>query len=457
MTNFTREDFLLSSEFAELLYNNYASKLPIIDTLCRISAEDIAKNVGYSNISELWFSADNYKCRAMRAAGVDEKYITGNASDYEKFREYCRIMPALIGNPAYLLSHLELRRYFDCALVISEKNCDDIWKLTAEKLSGGDMGTRSIIEKSNCALLCTAEDPADSLEFHKQIADNESFSTVVLPAFCPDRGLNIGEAGISSYIERLGRANGVKITDLKSLVLAYEISIERFASQGCRTAVHDLVNFSTFVKPNEYQADLIFKKALSSDGKDITIEELMLFKSEMLYLLGKKYKALGWVMKLHLDRFEKSKREEPKFYEFERLVDYLVLNEAMPKTVIYSALSSACEKVSMLIDSLRKANDSATVIINGGVSGLNYNVNAIKSRISVLANLGAMGRYVGVFTDSESVVSFSGHEYFRRILCDKISSWAVEGGYPIEFDELPQLIFDICYNNAKKFFGFELN
>ena len=460
MKKFMDENFLLSNECAEILYENYASKMPIIDYHCHLPVKDIADNVCYSNITELWLAADHYKWRAMRSCGVDEKYITGNASAYEKFREYCKVMPALIGNPVYHWSHLELRRYFDCELTINEKNCDEIWKITAERLQNPDMSMRSLIEKSNCGLLCTTDDPADSLEYHKQIADDKSFNTQVLPAFCPDTGLNIERAGITAYIERLGKANGVEITDLRQLMDAYKASLDRFDSLGCKTASHEMDDYISFKKPDEYHADLIFKKALASDGKDITEEELALFKSEMLYFFGKQYKQRDWVMQLH---FGVARTPNTKMFkalctrELGYLLDYLKESGVLPRIVLYSINSADNAAIGALIGTFQNSGNYMPTVMQGSAWWFNDNIDGMRDQMKSLANLSAFGRSLGMFTDSESFTSYTRHEYFRRILCDIVGAWVKEGLYPAEYEELAQLICDICYNNAKNFFGFELN
>ncbi len=471
MKNFMDEKFLLSNETAEILYENYASKMPIIDYHCHLPIKEIADNVSYSNITELWLSGDHYKWRAMRSCGVDEKFITGDSSAYEKFRHYCKIMPSLIGNPVYHWSHLELRRYFDCDLIINEKNCDEIWRITAEKLANPDMSARSLIEKSNCVLLCTTDDPADSLEYHKQIAEDKSFKTQVLPAFRPDMGINIDREGITAYIEKLGLSNGKTITDLKSLMEAYEVSLDRFEALGCKTADHGMDEI-TFVKPDEYHADLIFKKALASDGKDVTAEEFTLFKSEMMYFFGKQYKKRGWVMQIHFGvarnpnsiMFKKLGKDsgydnihgQSYTRNLGYLLDYLMVNEALPRTVIYSINPADNEAIGTLLGSFQSSNDNMPTVMQGSAWWFNDNIDGMRNQMRSLANLSAFGKFLGMLTDSRSFTSYPRHEYFRRILCDIIGTWVEEGLYPAEFDDLAQLVCDICYNNTKDFFGFDL-
>ncbi len=472
MKNFMDEKFLLTTKTAEMLYENYASKLPIIDYHCHLPVREIAENVRYSNITELWLSADHYKWRAMRSAGVSEKYITGDASDYEKFREYCTVMPSLIGNPVYHWSHLELRRYFDCDLIINEKNCDEIWRITSERLSDADMSARSLIEKSNCVLLCTTDDPADSLEYHKQIAEDSSFKTQVLPAFRPDTALNIERSGIGEYINRLGKANGTEIRDLDSLMAAMKVSLDRFSSLGCRTADHGIDDFVTFTKPDPYHANEIFKKALACDGKDITDDELTLFKSEMMYFFGKEYKKRGWVMQLHfgVSRNPNSKmlallgrdsgydniHGKSCIIDLSRLLDYLMTKDALPKTVLYSINPCDNEAIGALIGSFQDGENYIPTIMQGSAWWFNDNIDGMRAQMRSLANLSAFGRFLGMLTDSRSFTSYPRHEYFRRILCSVIGEWVEEGLYPADYDELAQLVIATCYNNTKNFFGFDL-
>lgn len=473
MKNFMDENFLLSTKTAELLYKNYASKMPIIDYHCHLPAKEIAEDVHYSNITELWLAADHYKWRAMRSCGVSEKYITGDASDYEKFREYCKVMPSLIGNPVYHWSHLELRRYFDCELIICEKNCDEIWKITSDRLDNADMSARKLIEKSNVVLLCTTDDPADSLEYHAMIAKDKSFPVKVLPAFRPDKGMNIDREGITGYISELGRANGVEITDLDSLLSAFTASLDRFEALGCKTADHGMDDFITFTKPDAYHANEIFKKALASDGKDITEDELTLFKSEMLYFFGKEYKKRGWVMQLHFGvsrnpntvKFKALGRDSGYdtihgkncIIDLSHLLDYLTSENALPRTVLYSVNPADNEAIGALIGSFQDGSNYIPTVMQGSAWWFNDNIDGMRAQMKSLANLSAFGKFLGMLTDSRSFTSYPRHEYFRRILCDIVGGWVEDGLYPCDYEELAQLICDICYNNAKNFFGFDLH
>ncbi len=472
MKAFMDEKFLLTNKTAEQLYENYASKLPIIDYHCHLPVKEIAEDVCYSNITELWLAADHYKWRAMRSCGVEEKYITGDASDYEKFKKYCTVMPSLIGNPVYHWSHLELRRYFDCNLIINEANCDDIWRITSERLKDADMSARNLILKSNCVLLCTTDDPADSLEYHKQIADDKSFSTQVLPAFRPDMAMNIERKGITAYIDRLGKANDTVITDLDSLMEAMTVSLDRFDSLGCKTADHGMDDYVTFSKPDPYHANEILKKALASDGADITEEELTLFKSEMMYFFGKEYTKRGWVMQLH---FGVSRNPNAKMFaslgrdsgydtihgknciiDLSHLLNYLTEKEALPRTILYSINPCDNEAIGALIGSFQAGSNYVPTVMQGSAWWFNDNIDGMRQQMRSLANLSSFGRFLGMLTDSRSFTSYPRHEYFRRILCSLIGEWVEDGLYPADLDDLAELVLAICYNNTKNFFGFKL-
>ena len=255
MKTFMGKNFLLNTETAKILYHTYAEKLPIIDYHCHVPPKDIAEDKQYTNLTELWLGGDHYKWRAIRSAGIDEKYITGDASDYEKFRAYASVMPSLIGNPLYHWTHLELQRFFDCDLILGPDTCDEIWKLTSKMLASPDMSVRNLIKKSRVDILCTTDDPADSLEYHKLLAADDTFATAVYPAFRPDKCFNINKPGLRAYYDKLGAAAGVEIKDVATLKEALKKRIDYFASLGCRTADHGLDEYPMFVAPNPYAVE----------------------------------------------------------------------------------------------------------------------------------------------------------------------------------------------------------
>jgi len=473
MKKFMDKDFLLSSDPASALFHSYAEKLPIIDYHCHVSPAEIAQDKRYSNITELWLSGDHYKWRAIRSNGIDEKYVTGDASDYEKFAAYAKTMPRLIGNPLYHWTHLELQRYFDCDLILSEKTVDEIWELTSEKLASPDMSVRGLIKKSNVELLCTTDDPADSLEHHAAIAKDDTFSTQVLPAFRPDKGMNIERKGIADYIAKLSEAAGVKITDLESLKDAYIKRLDHFESLGCRTADHGYDDYVKFVKPNSHMADEAFMKALETDGKGISEEEAALYKCEMMRFFGAEYAKRGWVMQVHFgvmrnpnsvqfarlgpDTGYDTIGGEACIMDLAKMLDMLNSDGALPRTILYSINPCDNAAIGTLIGSFQYADGSGMPRIHQGSAWwFNDNNDGMRAQMKSLANLSVFGNFLGMLTDSRSFTSYPRHEYFRRILCDVIGGWVENGEYPADVETLGQLVCDICYNNTKDFFGFKI-
>ena len=472
MMKFMDENFLLNTDTAKILFHNYSSKLPIIDYHCHLSPKEICEDKRYSNITEMWLYADHYKWRAMRSCGVDEKYITGDASDYDKFRAYCKIMPKLIGNPLYHWSHLELQRYFDCNLAICEENCKRIWDITSKKLESPEMSAKNLILNSNVVALCTTDDPADTLEYHNAIAES-GFKTKVLPAFRPDKGMNIERKGIAEYIKTLGRSTGVDIVDLDTLEKAYLNSLDRFSALDCKTADHGIDDEIVFIKPDRYHADLAFKKALASDGADVTDEELIMFKSQMFRFFGSEYKKRGWVMQLHYgvkrnpntEMFSKLGPDSGfdtingaiTINRLAKMLDYLKDSNGLPRTVIYSINPIENAAIGTLCGSFCAGDGSGKpTVTQGSAWWFNDNLNGMIEQMKSYANLAGFGNFLGMLTDSRSFLSYSRHEYFRRILCRIIGEWVEEGMYPADYNILVELVADICYNNAKTYFGFDI-
>ena len=472
MKTFMGKNFLLETDVAKALYHNYAAKLPIIDYHCHVSPREIAEDKRYSNITEVWLGGDHYKWRAMRCCGVPEDFITGSASDYDKFHAYCRSMPKLIGNPIYHWSHLELKRYFDCDLIINDANCDDIWGICNEKLALPSMSVRNIIRNSNVTLICTTDDPADSLEWHQMLASDDSFDVKVLPAFRPDKGLNINKSGIAEYIAKLSAVSGVEITDTDSLKQAYLQRLDAFAALGCKTADHGLDEYRYFTEGSPYAVNEIFKKALSSDGKDVTEDELYKFKTEMLTFLAAEYKKRGFVMQFH---FGVLRNQNSRMFAsigpdtgFDTVGNYDMISalsgllnrmdstDSLPRTILYSINASDNAAVAALCGCFELSGDGKPKVMQGSAWWFSDNLDGMRRQMTDLANLSSFGSFLGMLTDSRSFLSYTRHEYFRRILCDLIGKWVDNGEYPADMESLAELVADVCYNNAKNFFGFEI-
>lgn len=471
MKTFMGKNFLLETDLAKALFHTYAENLPIIDYHCHVNPKDIAEDKQYSNITELWLGGDHYKWRAIRSNGVPEELITGNSSDYDKFKAYASLMPKLIGNPLYHWSHLELRRYFDCDLIISESTCDEIWNLTCEALESPDMSVRNLIKKSNVDVLCTTDDPVDSLEYHKAIGKDPTFDVQVLPAFRPDKGLNINKSGIKAYIEKLSEVSGIAVTDVKSLKEAYIKRIEFFDSMGCRTSDHGFDEYAGFIKPSEYAANQAFQKAISSDGADISPDELSVFKTEMLNFLASEYKKHGWVMQIHYGVYRNGNTKmfkklgsdigfdtigggTIKITDLIKLLDQFDVTDSLPRTVLYSVNPTDNEAVGAAIGTFQTSGDGMPQVIQGSAWWFNDTINGMTAQMESLANLSVFGNFLGMLTDSRSFTSYPRHEYFRRILCNMIANWVEDGLYPPDLESLATLVCDICYNNAKNYFKF---
>ncbi len=470
MEPFLHEDFLLKTEMARALFHNYAEKLPIIDYHSLISPREILEDRKCSNITEFWLDGDYYKRRTIRLAGMGEKYITGDASDYEKFKAYASVMPSLIGNPLYHWTHLELKRYFDCDLILSEKTADAIWKWTSEKLAEDGMSVRNLLRHSRVDLLCTTDDPADSLEYHKALAEDTTFETKVLPAFCPDKYFDIHKAGRRDYYEKLGAAAGVEITDVASLKEALRRRIDFFDHMDCRTAHHGLDAYSMFLKPNGYAAGEALKASLASDGADVSAQQLCVFKTEMLVFLAGEYKKHGWVMQIHTgawhntnDTMFKKRGSDTGFgtiggngiTSFAQLFDWMNQHDALPRTILYSDPSDNTA-IGTLLGCFETPGDGMPLMMQGCTARFNDTYDEMRAQMIQLANLSVFGKFFGVLTDSCSFTSYARHEYFRRILCDVIGQWVEDGMYPADMEALAQIVCDICYNNVKNFFGFKV-
>ena len=469
MKAFMDKDFLLTTDTARRLYHETASALPIIDYHCHVPPRDIAENRRYSNITELWLGGDHYKWRAVRSAGVPERYITGDASDYEKFRAYASVMPRLIGNPLYHWTHLELRRYFDCELTLCPETCDEIWSLTSEALARDEFTVRSIIRRSNVEVICTTDDPADTLEYHDAIADDGSFETKVYPAWRPDKGMNIEAGGYAGYIKKLGDAAGVEITDIETLFEAYRRRLDFFEARGCRVADHGLDVYPQFVAPDLYHANKILTEALAGDGGITDVEKICHFKGAMLRFFGSEYVKRGWVMQIHFgvlrnpnSRMFASLGPDTGFDTIgntvpiptlARLLDMMDSHDALPRTILYPIAPQENDAVAALCGSFQTSGDGFPRMMQGSAWWFADTLDGMRRQMTKLASLSVFGSFLGMLTDSRSFTSYPRHEYFRRILCDLVGGWVEDGLYPGD-GTAEGIVADISYHNSKNYFGF---
>lgn len=466
MGRFIHEDFLLQNETARILYHEYAENLPVIDFHCHLDPKEIAEDKRYGSITDLWLSADHYKWRAMRANGVEEKYITGNAPDKEKFLKWAETVPYLIGNPLYHWTHLELKRYFDIDMLLGPDTADEIWESCNRKLSLPGFSARNLIEKSNVEVLCTCDDPADSLEFHMQTNKDTSFKAKILPSFRPDRALNIEKPGFREYVERLSEASGITIKGYSDYLAALDSRIAYFHENGCRLSDHALEP-PVFVPGTEREASEIFRKAM--DGKKLTEHESALFRTRMMLFLGSRYAELGWTMQLHIGTLRdvntlmtgklgpNSGFDMMSDYSFAQplagFMDTLEKNGLLPRTILYVINPSGNEMITTLAGAFQGGGIPGRVQV-GAAWWFNDNINGMVRQMTALAGMGLLRRFVGMVTDSRSFLSFVRHEYFRRVLCSMLGSWAEKGEVPDDMELLGAMVQDIAYYNAKRYFEF---
>ena len=467
---FMDKDFLLKSDYAKKLYHGYAEKLPIIDYHCHINPREIYEDRHFENITQLWLGGDHYKWRLLRANGVEEKFVTGDGSDYEKFIEFAKVLEKSIGNPVHQWSHLELKAYFGYEGALNSKTADAVWELCNKKLKEEpeNMSARGIIKASNVDVICTTDDPADSLEWHEKLAASD-MKTAVLPAWRPDKAVNIDIEGFKDYLGALSKVADVEIKDLESLYKALDARLEFFKSRGCRIADHGLTDLPDRCELDEKEADRILKKALS--GEQVTASEANLYKLTMLKYFAAKYTELGWVMQLHYGCKRNNNRRMFKLIgpdtgydailgsdngaRLAELLDLMAEDDKLPKTILYS-LNPNDNAVIETVMGCFQDSSARCKMQHGSAWWFNDNRDGMEAQLRSLANEGVLGNFVGMLTDSRSFLSYTRHEYFRRILCNLIAGFVENGEYEWDEEILGKIVSDISYGNALEYFGFKL-
>ena len=464
---FMNRNFLLDTECASTLYHKYAEHMPIIDYHCHIPVEEIANDVHFHSITEVWLGADHYKWRMMRSNGVSEELITGKGGDFERFLAFASSLERAVGNPLYHWSHLELQRYFGIQEPLTAANAREIYDRCNAVLQQPNMSARSIIKKSNVRILCTTDDPCDDLHFHKQLADDNSFDVQVLPAFRPDNFVDIEKDTFADHVEKLGEVCDWAMYSLSDLKDCLTERINYFAFRGCKTADHGLP-FVMYAPCDDETAGSIFRKKM--DGQPISHEEAMAYRTNLLLYLAREYHRVGFVMQLHYG----VKRDNNRFM-YDRigantgfdcidnhtpvasLTDFmnaLAVTEQLPKTILYSLNPIDNAAIDSVIGCFQ---DSSCVgkIQHGSAWWFNDNKKGMLDQLTSLANLGVLGNFIGMLTDSRSFLSYTRHEYFRRILCQFLGTLVSNGEYPENISFLGSLVEDICYNNCLRYFDFK--
>ena len=468
MKTFMDKDFLLSTDTAKELYHDIAAKMPILDYHCHISPQEIAENRKFDNITQVWLGGDHYKWRQMRSNGVEEKYITGDASDREKFQKWAETLEMAIGNPLYHWSHLELQRYFGYTGVLNSETAEEVWNLCNAKLQEDSMRVQNLILQSGVTLICTTDDPADDLKWHKILAEDENFPVQVLPAWRPDKAMNLEKPDYVEYLEKLGKAAGMEIKTFADLKEALKKRMAFFDSMGCKASDHGL-NYVAYAPSSEEEMEAVFAKRMN--GEAVSAEEEKKFKTAFMLFVAGEYSRLGWVMQLHYG----CKRDNNtsmynklgpdtgydcinNYAPAAELADFLnAVNEAgsLPKTILYSLNPNDDEVIGTIIGCFQNA-DTVGKIQQGSAWWFNDNKTGMMKQMTSLANLGLLGNFLGMLTDSRSFLSYPRHEYFRRILCELIGGWVENGEYPKDMKTLEKIIKGISYNNAVRYFGFQL-
>ena len=463
--NFIKDNFLLHNKYAEELYKNYAVNQPIIDYHNHLPPKDIAEDRNFENITQVWLAGDHYKWRAMRTLGVDEKYITGDASDREKFLAWAKTVPSTLRNPLYHWTHLELKRYFGIDELLNEESAERIYDEVNKQLQLPENSCRGLLKKMNVESLCTTEDPTDTLEYHQQLAESD-FGIKVSTAFRPDKAILIDNPDFNDYLKKLGKAAKTEINSYSALKKALRVRIEYFEANGCKLCDHGL-NYIPFEEYTESEIDSIFKKRL--EGQEVSEREAHKFKTAILLYLSETYHEFGWVQQFHLGALRNNNKRMLKklgpdtgwdsiadYSQAENLskfLDTLDGKDKLTKTIIYNLNPADNEIFATMIGNFNDGSVKGKVQFGSGWWFLDQKDGIIK-QLNALSNMGLVSCFIGMLTDSRSFLSYPRHEYFRRVLCNLFGEEMQNGELPDDIELVGRTIADISYNNAKEYFSF---
>ncbi|UUM32382.1 glucuronate isomerase [Vibrio japonicus] len=466
MKAFMCEDFLLSTETARRLYHDHASKQPVYDYHCHLNPAEVANDRSFENLTQIWLAGDHYKWRGMRSAGVSEQLITGDASDYDKYLAWANTVPQTLGNPLYHWTHLELRRPFGITnTLFGPQNADTIWHQCNEMLASPEFSARGIMKKMNVVMAGTTDDPIDSLEHHSTIAQDSSFDIAVLPSWRPDKAFKIELDGFIDYIHQLSKVADVEIATFDELCDALEVRLQYFNNHGCKAADHgiEVVRFAQI--PETRVLDDILARRLN--GQVLNETEVAQFTTAVQVWLGQRYAKLGWVMQLHIgaqrnnnsrmfkllgaDAGFDSIGDRPFAFELAHLLDEMDKSNELPRTILYCLNPRDNEMMATMIGNFQSGGIAGKVQFGSGW-WFNDQKDGMQRQMEQLSQLGLLSQFVGMLTDSRSFLSYTRHEYFRRILCDMIGRWAENGEVPNDLSLLGPMVENICFGNAKRYF-----
>lgn len=460
---FMDENFLLETPTAQKLYHEYAASQPIIDYHCHLPPEQIAQNKQFANITEIWLGGDHYKWRFMRSSGVTEDFVTGTQPDREKFRKFCQVLPMGVGNPLFHWSHLELQRYFGTKTLVSGATADELWEVCNAQIGKPELSARGLMTRSNVRAVCTTDDPVDDLANHKAIAAS-GFQVKVLPTFRPDKSFNIDRAGFQDYIHKLATVSGVQINNFGDLLKALDLRLDYFAAHGCKLSDH-AIDIAFFAPASETELSQILARAMANET--VSKDDADKFKTAVMLHLGREYAKRGWAMQLHIGAqrnnntrmFNKlgpdtgwdSIADDLISGKIARFLDTLDGDDLLPKTILYNLNPIHNEVLATMLGNYQDGKVIGKMQFGSGWWFLDQK-DGMTRQLTALSQLGNLGAFVGMLTDSRSFLSYTRHEYFRRILCNLIGSWVENGEYPQDWAMLKQIVEGICYNNAERYF-----
>jgi glucuronate isomerase len=466
MKKFLDENFLLETKTAEALYHNFAKHMPVIDYHNHLIPEQMANDINFENVTQAWLYGDHYKWRAMRANGIDEYYITGGATDLEKFKKWAETVPYTLRNPLYHWTHLELQRYFDVHEVLCAENAERIYQECTAKLQTPEYSVLNLLRKMNVKTLCTTDDPLDNLEFHQKLK-NDGVDVKVLPAFRPDKAMNVDDtAGLNLYIDKLAALVGAEINDLDAYLSALKARHDYFAAHGCSVSDHGLEQIYAEDYTME-EVKSIFIKIRTHAA--LSLEEVLKFKSALLFEFALWDHEKGWVQQYHLgalrnnnDRLLSQLGPDTGFdsigdfsqaKQLSKFLNNLDSQNRLAKTILYNLNPADNELMAAMIGNYNDGTVAGKVQWGSGWWFLDQKDGMIK-QLNTLSNMGLLSRFVGMLTDSRSFLSYPRHEYFRRILCNLFGADVENGELPNDQEWLGKVIQDICYHNAKTYFDF---
>ncbi|TQI69324.1 glucuronate isomerase [Gramella sp. Hel_I_59] len=463
--SFITDNFLLQNKYAEELYEQYASKQPIIDYHNHLPPKDIAEDRNFENISQVWLAGDHYKWRAMRTMGVDEKFITGDASDKEKFLAWAKTVPHTLRNPLYHWTHLELKRYFGIDELLNEDNAERIYEEVNRQLQLPENSCRGLLKKMNVKTLCTTEDPVDTLQYHQQLATSDC-EIKVSTAFRPDKSILIETENYTQYLKELGKSANVEIKTYADLKKALYGRIKYFDANGCKLCDHGL-NYISFEEFSEAEIKEIFRKRL--EGKELTSLEIEKFHTAILLYLSETYHEFGWVQQFHLGALRNNNKRMLKelgpdtgwdsiadYSQAENLssfLDALDGKDKLTKTILYNLNPADNEIFATMVGNYNDGSVKGKVQFGSGWWFLDQKDGIIK-QLNALSNMGLVSCFIGMLTDSRSFLSFPRHEYFRRVLCNLFGQEMESGELPNDMELVGKTIANISYHNAEEYFDF---